>query len=137
MDDTAKQRTEEAIGASGLVDFRDAYRERLKWLKDAQPQAFTRGLSHYNDILVKNITNGADPISEWIVYGKLLGELSGPGQTVVIDETGRSRPFNGSLAGLILHLPEDTNIPALALAIPRQLSDAQRATLTLLVRSAG
>lgn len=136
MDDTAKQRTDSAIEKSGYVDFREAYRERLRWLKDARPQAFTRGLSHYNDILVKNITNGGDPIAEWIEYGKLLGELSGAGKTVTVDETGRARDYNGSLDGLILHLPEDTNVPALALAIPRQLSDAQRATLALLVKSA-
>ena len=139
MDDTAKQRaderTDQAIANMSFVDFRDAYRERLRWLKDSQPQSFTRALSHYNDVLVPNIANGADPITEWVEYGRLLGELSGKGKTVVVDETGFARDFeNNSLNGLILHLPEDTNVPALPLAIPKQLSDAQQATIELLVK---
>lgn len=137
MDDTAKQRaderTEQAIQRSPFGDFRQGYRERLRWLKDSQPQSFTKALSHYNDILVPNIAAGGDAIAAWVEYGKLLGELSGSGKAVRIDETGRAYDLDSSLDGLILHLPEDTNVPALALAVPKQLSEAQRATLTLLV----
>lgn len=140
MDDTAKakaeERTEAAIAAAPLEDFRGAYRERLRWLKDNRSEAFASALSHYNDILVPNIAQGSDPIEEWITYGRRLGELSGPGKTVSIDETGRARPFQ-SLAGLVLHLPDDTAVPALALAVPRAPSDAQRATLSLLVKNTG
>jgi hypothetical protein len=139
MDDTAKrladERTDQAISDAPFEDFREAYRERLRWLKDSQPQGFTRALSHYNDILVPNIARGSDPLAEWIQYGGLLGNFSGKGKTVRIDETGRSHPFDESLDGLILHLPDDTNIPALALAVPKQLSEAQRATLNLLVKN--
>jgi hypothetical protein len=138
MDDTAKRRaddaTQAAINAGPFDDFRDTYRVRLRWLKDSQPQAFTGALSHYNDVLVPNIAGGADPIAEWVEYGKLLGELSGKGKTVVIDETGRASDFDGDFGGVILHLPEDQNVPAMALAIPKQLSEAQRATLDLLVK---
>lgn len=138
MDDTAKRRAEEqtaqALAESPFVDFRDAYRDRLRWLKDSQPHAFTKALSHYNDILVPNVSTGVDPVGEWIRYGVLLGELSGKGKVLRIDETGRAHDFDGSAAGLILHLPDDTNVPALALAVPKQLSSAQRATLDLLVK---
>ena len=35
---------------------------------------------------------------------------------------------------LLLYLPDDINVPALPLAVPRQLSEHQKATLDLLVR---
>jgi hypothetical protein len=138
MDDSAKRRsdelTETAISTAMIADFREAYRERLRWLKETQPQAFARALAHYNDMLVPNIAEGTDPIAEWIEYGKLLGTLSGPGQLVRIDETGKAKPADASVDGLVLHLPDDTGVPALALAVPKNLSDAQRATLNLLVK---
>ncbi|MGQ0813151.1 MAG: hypothetical protein ACT4O1_01645 [Gemmatimonadota bacterium] len=138
MNDTAKRRAEElteaAITGAQLEDFRAAYRERLRWLKESQPQSFTKALSHYNDVLVPNVAEGADPIAEWIDYGTRLGELSGVGKVVRVDETGRAWPLDHNIAGLILHLPDDTGVPALALLVPRQLSDAQKATMQLLVK---
>jgi hypothetical protein len=138
MDDAAKrradERTDHALNEAPFEDFRATYRDRLRWLKDRQPQAFSKALSHYNDVLVPNIAAGADPLQEWIEYGKALGELSGTGRTVVIDETGRSSTFTGEQSGLVLHLPESTSVPALALMVPRALTDAQRATLSLLAK---
>src|SRR5688500_14813808 len=138
MDDSAKRRsdelTETAISTAMVADFREAYRERLRWLKETQPQAFARALAHYNEVLVPNIAEGTDPVGEWIEYGKVLGNLSGSGKVVSIDETGKARPAGEAIEGLILHLPDDTGIPALALAVPAVLSDAQRATLNLLVK---
>ena len=135
MDDSVKRRveelTEQAIAASPYADFREAYRDRLRWLKDAQPQGFTTALEHYNSVLVPNIEAGNDPLREWLDYGRRLGELSGAGKVMSIDETGRASE-NGN--GLVLHLPDDTSVPALALAVPRNLSEAQRATLDLLVK---
>jgi hypothetical protein len=139
MDDTAKrladERTAQAIRDAPFEDFREAYRERLRWLKDSQPQGFTRALSHYNDILVPNIAAGADPLAEWLEYGRLLGNVSGAGNVMRIDETGRAFPLGDGVDGLVLHLPEDTNVPALALVVPKALSDAQKATLGLLVKN--
>jgi hypothetical protein len=140
MDDTAKLRadelTEKAIASGAYEDFREGYRARLRWLKDNRPDVFADALHHYNNVLVPNIANGSEPIREWVEYGRLLGELSGRGKSVQIDETGFAQPLN-ELSGLLLHLPEDTAVPALALAVPRQLSDAQKATIQLLVRSFG
>ena len=138
MDDTAKRSadalTEKALAEGPYADFRDGYRERLRWLKDNRPDAFGRALDHYNDLLVPNIANGAAPLTEWIDYGRRLGELTGKGRLVRIDETGRAADIGNDLTGLLLHLPDDTAAPALALAVPRELSEAQRATLDLLVR---
>jgi hypothetical protein len=139
MDDTAKNqveaRTAEAIDQGPYEDFRQAYRDHLRWLKDTNPQGFSKALSYYNEILATNIAAGHDPLSEWLEYGRTLGKLTGPGTLYRIDETGRASPatdVSGS-GDVLLHLPDDTNVRALALAIPRQLSASQRATLDLLV----
>lgn len=136
MDDTAKRRadaaTESAIEAGPYLDFRETYRDRLRWLKESQPDAFARALAHYNEVLVPRVAAGGDAIREWIGYGEVLGELSGSGRTVSVDETGRAGGA-GEPGGLILHLPDDQKIPALALAVPKHMSDAQAATLRLLV----
>lgn len=138
MDDTAKRRaedaTEKALSQAPFADFRGVYRDRLRWLKEARSQGFTTALGHYNDVLVPNIAAGAAPIDEWLDYGKRLGELAGSGKVVRIDESGRARPYDGIAQGVILHLPDDAAVPALALAVPREPTDAQRATLELLVK---
>jgi hypothetical protein len=137
MDDTvraaAESRTEAAIAAGPWQDFREAYRERLRWLKDARPQAFGEAVASYES-LVEAVAAGGDAVAAWLAYGKQLGELSGRGKVVGIDETGRSVPANGAHNQLLLHLPDDINIPALPLAIPRELSVHQKSTLDLLVR---
>ena len=138
MDDTAKRlaeaATEKTLSEAPFADFRGVYRDRLRWLKEVRPQAFTTALAHYNDVLVPNIAAGAGPIGEWIDYGKRLGDLAGTGKVVRIDESGRSHPYDGVVEGLILHVPADTAVPALALAVPREPSAAQRAALELLVK---
>lgn len=137
MDDTAKlvaeKRTAEALEGSPFDDFRDAYRERLRWLKDARPEGFSEALAHYAQ-LVDNIGRGDAPLHEWLTYGKRLGELSGAGKVVAIDASGRAQPVSQFEDSLLLHLPDDINVPALPLAVPRDLSEAQKASLDLLVR---
>ena len=137
MDDTVKAtaetRTAEAIAAGPYDDFREAYRERLRWLKDARAQAFNDAVASY-ERLVADVANGSDPIAKWLEYGRQLGELSGRGKVVGIDESGREVPVNGTANQLILHLPHDVSVPALPLAIPRQPSMHQKSTLDLLVR---
>lgn len=138
MDDTAKARVEassaEAIATGPFEDFREAYRERLRWLKESRPDAFAMALKHY-EALVQSIAQGSHPIEAWLDYGRRLGELSGTGKLMAIDASGRARPASGASPDeLLLHLPDDTAVPALALAIPRSLAPAQRASLDLLVR---
>ena len=136
MDDTAKARAEartaEAIASGPYQDFRDGFRERLRWLKEERPGDFSRALAAY-ETLVERIAQGADPLQQWLAYGQQLGELSGRGAVVGIDESGRSTGGASTAGRLMLHLPDDINVPALPLAIPRALSDAQKSTLALLV----
>jgi hypothetical protein len=140
MDDAAKrladELTEKALAQGPFADFRAAYRDRLRWLKDNQAPVFGTALGHYNEVLVPNIANGSDPLREWIDYGRRLSELTGRGKLMRVDETGRALEFDGELSGLLMHLPDDTAVPALALAVPREMSEAQRATLDLLIRKA-
>ena len=135
MDDTAKaqveSRTAEAVAASPYEDFREVYREHLRWLKESNPDGFAKALSYYNEQLIANIASGADPVREWLEYGRTLARLSGPGKVWSIDETGRA--VAEASEGLLLHLPDDINKRALPLAVPRNLSQHQKATLDLLV----
>ncbi len=137
MDDTAKSRAEartaETIERGPYQDFREGYRERLRWLKEARPEAFSRALSAYEE-LVGAIAQGSDPLERWLEYGRQLGELSGRGKVVGIDETGRASQADAGAGQLLLHLPDEIGVPALPLAIPRDLSAAQKSTLDLLVR---
>lgn len=137
MNDTAKRRadelTEKAISEASYEDFRDAYRERMRWLKDNNAAAYTKALAYYNEILVANLADGNDVIREWIQYGCELGNLTGSGEMLTIDASGRALPYAGSVAGLIIHVPADTAKPALALAVPRNMSAAQQATCKLLL----
>ena len=137
MDDTAKAkveaRTVEAIAAGAYEDFREAYRERLRWLKEARPEGFSRALSAY-ETLVQRIADGGDVTREWLSYGRQLGELSGAGKLTAIDASGRAVAPTGAPDEMLLHLPDDIGVPALPLAVPRAASDAQRASLDLLVR---
>ncbi|HET9439930.1 MAG TPA: hypothetical protein VFO52_07150 [Longimicrobiales bacterium] len=137
MDDTAKTaveaQTARAIAEGPYEDFREAYRERLRWLKEARPAAFTEARAAY-DALVENIARGSNPVEQWLKYGKQLGELSGRGKIVGIDASGRSGQATADGTTLILHLPDDISVPALPLAVPRNVSDPQKATFDLLVR---
>jgi hypothetical protein len=137
MDDTAKARAEaltaDMIAAGPYEDFREPYRERLRWLKETRPEAFSQALQHY-ETLVERIAGGNDAIREWLVYGRQLGELSGAGKVTAIDQTGRSVNPTGAAGEMLLHLPNEASVPALALAIPRDASAAQRAAYDLLVR---
>ena len=139
MDDTAKAqietRTAEAIENGPYEDFRQAYRDHLRWLKETSPRGFSNALKYYNDILAANIAAGHDPLGEWLEYGRTLAQLSGPGKVYRIDETGRALPVTdvAGSRGVLLHLPDDINVRAFPLAIPRTLSPHQRATLDLLV----
>ena len=134
----AEARTDEAVQQSGFHDPRDVLRRRLKLLKENQPAAFTRALEYYDNDLVPRVADGADPLDEWLEYGRQLGELTSPGRTVSIDASGRARPFRtlGGEQTLVLHIPNDTGVDVLPLAVPLELSPAQRATLDLLVNRA-
>ena len=133
----ADQRFLEALEGSGVRDPRDFYRDRLRQLRESDPDAYATGVAHYRDELIPGIAEGsADPIQAWLEYGMLLAELTAPGRTVTVDDTGKAGPLPETLTGreLILHLPDNQKQRPILVGLPPELSDAQRATFDLLVQ---
>lgn len=147
MDDTlrarADARLEAALAEQDAYDTRDLFRAQLRRLKTSDAAAFARGVRYFEETLVPRLAGDAEPLAEWMEYGRFLAELGGRGRTVAVDASGRSRAFSAASAGngdsagpsrdLVLFLPDDTRGPALPLARPRELSAPQRAAWRLLV----
>jgi hypothetical protein len=140
MDDpraAADARLEEAIAAAGVADPRPACRERLKALRQSDSTAFDRALEYFDRTLVSAIADGAEPLAQWVAYGRFLGELGGRGRTVAVDGSGRARAYEESAppaGALVLFIPDETHKPAVPLLVPAAPTPAQRATIDLLVR---
>lgn len=132
----ADRRLEEAIAREGARDPREFYRDRLRDLKQADPERYAEAVAYYRDTLIPRIASGeGDPLTEWTEYGRRLAEGLAPGRTVAIDPTGRARPyaFPPSRDTLLLHLPGGKGGRALLVGLPMELSPAQRATYDVLV----
>ena len=133
----ADRRFQEAMEAAGARDPRDFYRQSLRDLKESNPQGYARAVGHFQDVLVPAIASGeAEPLSAWREYGRLIAEVTAPGRTVEIDETGRSRPYSpdSPLDRLVLHIPDEKGVRAILVSLPPTPSTAQRASFELLVR---
>src|SRR5687768_7002861 len=130
----AEARLEEAAGALGLADPRPPYRERLRHLREARPDAFQRAIAHYESVVLPAMAD-QDALHAWLEYGRFLATLSGDGDVQLIDESGLARAFNGQSVArhLVLFVPRESSEQVLILAQPSALSDAQRATIDLLV----
>ena len=131
----ADARLEAALNGSGIRDPRPHLRRMLKHLKDRNPPAFERALSHYESVLVPGVAGEDDPLGRWLEYGRLLAELSGEGAMMAIDGTGRARPADDAPPpdSLILYLPESAETPAAVLRCPAETTAAQDASIQLLV----
>lgn len=132
----ADLRFDSAREAAGARDPRDFYRQRLRELKERDPQAFRRAVDHYERTLIPAVAReDSDPLAEWLEYGRMLAELTAPGETVQIDPSGRASPYAVPIAidRLILHLPTSGRERAIPVGLPPALSPAQRATFDLLV----
>jgi hypothetical protein len=134
----AESQTDAAFAHSNFQDPRPDFRDRLRFLREEQPKAFSAALAYYEETLVPSVAGGEDPVTGWIAYGQQLGELTAPGKTFTIDPSGRARPYRGSNPGdhLVIHLPNDTAAAALPLAVPRALTPAQHANYELLIGGA-
>ncbi|HEY7818210.1 MAG TPA: hypothetical protein VIG29_08330 [Vicinamibacteria bacterium] len=133
--ETADSLLEKALQASGSRDPREFYRERLRELKERNPEGYREAVRYFESTLVPSVAGGGtDPLAAWTEYGRHLAELTAPGRTVAIDESGRSRRYEPPHAPdeLILHLPTSGG-RALLVGLPRELSEAQRATYDWLV----
>ena len=133
---TAEQALEAALTTSGGRDPRDFYRERLRELKQVNPESYRAAVTYYREVLIPEVASGAgNPLDAWIEYGRTLAEALAPGRTVSIDETGKSHNYEGvDSSGLILHLPQETAARALLVSLPVTMSSAQRATYDVLVK---
>ena len=133
---TAEQALEAALATSGARDPRDFYRERLRELKQVNPESYRAAVTYYREVLLPEVASGAgNPLDAWIEYGRTLAEALAPGRTVSIDETGKSHNYEGvDSSGLILHLPQETGARALLVSLPVTMSSAQRATYDVLVK---
>jgi len=128
---------QEALAASGARDPRDFYRGALRELKDVNAPGYDEAVHHFRAILVPGIASGkAEPLRAWREYGRLIAQLTEPGTTVEIDDTGLSRPFtpDSPLDRLVLHLPHEKGKKALLVSLPPTPTPAQRAAYDLLAR---
>jgi hypothetical protein len=135
-DDTtarADKALEDALAEAGARDPREFYRERLRELKESNPEGYQVAVRYYRETLLPSIVDGAPPLDAWTEYGRTLAETATPGRTVSIDSTGLSIPYEGpDLDRLHLHIPEGKG-RALLVGLPRELTPAQRATYDVLV----
>lgn len=123
-----------ALAEMGARDPREFYRERLRSLREVNPNGYQEAIDHYRSILIPGIAEGTlEPLAGWTDYGMRLAGAVTPGQAVSIDGSGRSSPYERPTHGaLVLHLPDGRG-PALLVALPVELSPAQRATYDVLV----
>ncbi|MDH3270950.1 MAG: hypothetical protein OEN56_06435 [Gemmatimonadota bacterium] len=126
---------EQALERTGARDPREFYRERLRTLKDTNPVGYDEAVAYYRETLIPAVASeDGDPVAAWTEYGRRLAHSVSAGRTVSIDASGRSHPYEKSDPGrLILHLPDDSGSRALLVALPTELTSAQRATYDVLV----
>lgn len=131
----AEKALESALHESGARDPREFYRDRLRELKRLSPEEYKRAVTYYSDTLLPEVAEGRrDPLVAWTEYGRHLAEALAPGRTIAIDPSGRAHPYEPKASDrLILHLPDDKGARALLVALPRALSEEQRATYDVLV----
>lgn len=135
LTEAADKALEAALATSGARDPREFYRDRLREIKRARPEAYESAVAYYTDTLLPQVAGGErDPLEAWTEYGRRLAVALAPGRTLGIDETGRAHPWEGRERGrLVLHLPDEKGARALLVGLPPTLSDAQRATYDVLV----
>jgi hypothetical protein len=128
----AEARLEEVAAALGLADPRPPYRDRLRRLRESDPQAFERAVGHYEKTVLPALADVA-PLEAWLDYGRAL--VGDPVRTMVIDADGRATAMTPPVPGgsLVLLIPDDLSTDVLVGAAPLQPSPAQQATIDLLV----
>jgi hypothetical protein len=114
----------------------------LRRLRELDGAAFESAVHDYETAVVARLNDAsADPVEAWLSYGERLAARVGQGRLVRVDREGRADAVDsvdGENTGpdekaLLLHLPSRETDPGIVVACPREPSDAQRATLALLV----
>ncbi len=123
-----------AAASLRMADPRPPYRDRLRALKDTDPDAFSRALRHYEETVLPALAEGTDAMAVWAQYGQTLAAFSAPGRMMSIDAAGRAGKLALPLkeSSLLLHLPDDNSAAVFVAAMPLIASPAQSATLDLL-----
>jgi hypothetical protein len=131
----ADRRLEAALAEHGARDPREFYRDRLRDLKEADTEAYEQAVTYYRETLLPSIANdGVEPLDAWTEYGRRLAVALVSGRTVRIDASGKAHPYEGpSRSDLVLQVPEGKGGRAVLIALPSELSRAQRATYDVLV----
>jgi len=132
----ADERLSETLETTGAPDPRAHCRALLKHLRSRNESAYAEAVAHYRTRVLPAVAGpDQDPLTEWIAYGVRIAELGYSGRTVIVDGSGRSRPYAASRAAgeIVLHLPEDQRARALVVSLPSSPTPAQRAALDLLV----
>ncbi len=128
---------EARLEATNTGDPRAAYRDLLRSLKDADPDAFARMRVHYTQEVEPALEQeDRDPLAVWLDYGLALARAAGgEGEAMVIGADGLAMPLEGSPPpGLLtLLLPTRRGQRAIPVATPASPSAAQQASLDLLV----
>lgn len=129
----AEDRLTDAARALGLADPRPPYRERLRLLRQTQPEAFASAIQHYEQRVLPELA-ADDPVPVWVEYGRYLGSLTSEGSVTRVDEQGRATAWTAEApAALVLFIPEETAGEVLVLCQPMAPTAAQQATMALLV----
>jgi hypothetical protein len=134
-EDRVRRLSERALAGAGFADPRPLYRDLLRRLREADPEGFRGAVDHYESETLPAIAEqGADPVEAWLSYGARIAARIAPGRLVAVDPTGRARSAGAgppAAGSLVIHLPEDGS-GAFLLLVPREPSEPQEATATLL-----
>lgn len=140
MDEDRRKAADERLAAAlenaGVADGRGDYRSWMRALKRRDATAFRDVTNRYQQQTVPQLLESDDPLGAWIAFGVTLAGMTGPGQMVSVDASGRSEAWHGEYerGRLLLFLPEDRQQEALPVVVPAAPSAAQTATVDLLVR---
>lgn len=135
--DEADRLLEEALERHGARDPREYYRGQLRALREENRAGYDEAVAYYRETLLPAVADGdSDPLAEWTAYGQRLARHRASGRTVSVGPDGVARDFElaDALGGLVLHIPDEKREPAMIVALPRELSPAQRATVDFLVQ---
>lgn len=128
---------EAAFAERALRDPRDGYRRMLRELKAKDAAAYRAAVTYHDEKLKPRLGGAdADPIEEWVEYGRYIAELLAPGRTFTIDPTGRADPYRRPPPpdALVLHIPDPAGACGRVLCAPVEPSAPQQATCELLAR---
>lgn len=135
--DQAEGLLQEALERHGARDPRDYYRDQLRALREENRSGYDEAVAYYRETLLPAVAGGdSDPLAQWTAYGRQLARHRAEGRTVIVGEDGVARDFElgDALGHLVLHVPDEKRERAMIVALPRELSPAQRATVDFLVR---